>query len=94
VTINEPPESGVVAVSPGRGQAVRTEFTIRTSSWQDDVADYPLQYTLFYYLQSPDEPQIVKGGSAVPYVDTVLGQGAASPFIFCAGRILIITITV
>ena len=50
LTVNSPPIGGKTSVSPQKGFAFETDFTITSTRWSDDISDYPLSYSFFYQL--------------------------------------------
>jgi hypothetical protein len=50
VSINAPPLSGFVDVSPTTGTALTTQFRISAPQWTDDVDDLPLMYVFAYVV--------------------------------------------
>lgn len=52
VVVNSPPTSGRLAVSPAKGEALRTSFTMSADSWVDDVEDFPLKYSFAHVAGS------------------------------------------
>lgn len=65
VVVNAPPRGGTVAVSPLRGVALSTEFTLVAAAWTDDAADLPLAYN-FGVLDGRAEAGAILSGEAVP----------------------------
>lgn len=75
VVTNSPPSGGIFQVNPKRGIALNTSFFLITSSWVDDIDDFPLSFTMTYYVLTVSNQVIVKSYSPVPYVRTLLAQG-------------------
>ncbi|RYH17407.1 hypothetical protein EON65_28665 [archaeon] len=76
IVMNQAPKGGVVDVLPAKGTALTTQFWCSTSQWSDDVDDYPLQYTLAYYVIDDSHLLVIKSRDVVTYASTVLGQGS------------------
>ena len=79
ITMNRPPSGGSLSVTPTRGTAFNTTFTLTTYSWTDDASDLPLQYIFSYYSLDPrTERNVIKNLDLVPSVSSFLGQGLSS----------------
>jgi hypothetical protein len=78
VTINIPPSSGILDVSPTTGAALNTTFFMNTHHWTDNPDDYPLTYTMAYYDLDVSNLNIVKSSSILPYASVYFGPGLAS----------------
>lgn len=78
LTINSPPAGGLMYVSPSTGTALNTVFSIWTSSWVDNINDYPISYVIGYLTGSTGDLTIVKPLNSGSSVSTVLSQGLAS----------------
>lgn len=78
ITMNSPPNGGILSVSPPSGNALTTTFQLSTFLWNDDAADFPLYYSYSYYLQDPAQLLQLKTADAATNLDTFLGQGVAA----------------
>jgi hypothetical protein len=75
VTMNSPPSSGSIDVTPTIGDALSTAFYMVTADWVDDASDYPFSYIFSYYTTTAAKTVVVKNLDAKSYVTSVLGQG-------------------
>ena len=75
IYMNSAPMGGNIAVSPASGQALSTQFSMVTYGWQDDAADYPLQFVFSYYTYDSSIANIVKSLSQLSHITSYLGQG-------------------
>jgi hypothetical protein len=78
VTVNTPPSSGSVSISPSSGMAISTEFTITASSWVDD--DIPLTYAFSTQPAGSTTRAGLSAASTAPAVSAVLPAGSLTVF--------------
>jgi hypothetical protein len=78
ITINSPPTGGYLIVNPTVGVALNTSFLFTTALWIDEISDYPLSYTFFYYISSDTNLVILRENNIYPYASSTLGQGLKS----------------
>ena len=77
IVINAPPSGGILSCSPlvngvCKGEALKTIFTVTTTSWTDDASDFPLSYKFVYSLDPTLSPLIVQSQSSSNKVSTDL----------------------
>jgi len=60
LTVNSPPTSGKITVTPRSGYSIQDEFTLQTTDWTDDAEDFPLKYS-FHYLSSSSVLTLLRG---------------------------------
>ena len=77
LTVNSPPIGGYASISPLKGYALMTDFTIVSTGWTDDISDYPLSYSFSYQLAVSDViPALVLTVlSPVPHATSQLPPG-------------------
>jgi hypothetical protein len=78
ISINMPPTSGVLTVTPKYGLSLVTTFLLQTTSWVDDPSDYPLSYSMFYYSESISYPSMLQPQGPANFAYSVVGQGSSS----------------
>jgi hypothetical protein len=78
LAVNAPPGGGSVTVSPSRGTALRTLFSMAMSGWIDDVTDYPLSYGFFYQQYSSYPRLTIADVSQLSYASSMLPSGLTS----------------
>ena len=77
---NSPPTGGYVLVSPSKGYALSTIFTLSAAGWVDDPHNFPLAFSFSYSRASSIliPPLTIKALSSLPYGSTQLPEGLAS----------------
>merc|ERR1711871_1929194 len=78
IVTNRAPENGVFLIDPLEGEVMNTTFAMRTYGWLDDPEDYPLMYTMTYFMISPDEEVMIRAASENPRAVARLAQGFES----------------
>ena len=78
LVMNEPPTGGELLVTPSEGTELLTEFLLLTYSWEDDVADLPLSYSLHYYTLVTSPTKLLKASGPEMSTTTLLRAGLAS----------------
>jgi len=74
LTVNAPPTSGQLIITPTTGVTGNTTFLLETSGWVDDAEDLPLQYA-FEYDMSATSTHSIGGVSVDVSTTTVLPTG-------------------
>ena len=59
-----------------RGLSLNTSFLIIASMWEDDISDYPLQYSFGYNAPGATVATSIRDASEVNFVSSILAQGA------------------
>jgi len=79
IVMNSPPRGGGISVIPSDGETLKTTFTFSAFSWEDDISDLPLMYSMGYNSSdSKDDVTMIRLASQVSHCESVLGQGLAS----------------
>ena len=78
LTVNSPPVGGYTAVVPPKGYGLLTSFSMSTTGWTDDIADYPLQYNFAYQLSPLKGALTLSVISPLPYTTSPLPTGLSS----------------
>ena len=78
IVVNSPPVGGKLTVSPSYGDAMQTIFTLISTGWSDEAADYPITYTLLYYTFDRSALTTIKPESEASSISTTLGEGLES----------------
>jgi len=80
LTVNSPPTSGTVTVTPEVGTSISDYFDLVASDWTDDFTDFPLRYA-FYYIDSSDTAILLRGSElGNTYEEVNLPQGIGSNY--------------
>ena len=89
VFMNGPPAGGTFEITPLSGQALRDIFLLFSSSWDDDVDDYPLLYLFKCYTTDPAQSYLVRDYESVSYMTAYLGEGPShlSNAVVCVSNI-------
>lgn len=77
MTANSPPVGGYLLVTPVTGYALDTLYSMVTSGWSDDAADYPFSYNFAYELAISNliPALALTVNSPLPYAKSALPPG-------------------
>ena len=75
LNINNPPQNGLLTVSPREGKALNTTFRLLTYGWADEVEDLPISYSLEYMIYSDQPASLLKSADQTNSITGFIGAG-------------------